>query len=136
MGRLVRTLGLASVFLALGACAGEVEEGAAAGQAASSGPSGGVVGITLKPPVLVSLDSLANVLKLTWETPSACDEVEGERKTGETPFELVFTVPGSDTVFVDAEAIEDQAYTYRLRCKRSFGVSEYSNELTANPADG
>jgi hypothetical protein len=132
MGRLALLVGLASV---LGiACAGEVEEEITGGPSAA--PSFSPVEVSLKPPVLTQIDSFSNVLRLSWEAPSACDEIEGERRTATTPFEVIFTVPGTDTVFVDGEAIEDKTYTYRLRCRRSFSISDYSNEMTANPADG
>jgi hypothetical protein len=132
MGRLVLLVGLASM---LGiACAGEVEEEIPGGPSAA--PPIVPVEVSLKPPVLTQVGSFSNVLQLAWETPSTCDEIDGERRTATTPFEVIFTVPGTDTVFVDGEAIEDKTYTYRLRCRRSFSVSDYSNEMTANPADG
>jgi hypothetical protein len=136
MGRLVRFIGLASVLVVGMACAGEVEEESTSGGGSPSAPSISPVEVSLKPPVLTQIDSFSNVLRLTWETPSTCDEIEGERRTATSPFEVIFTVPGSDSVFVDGEAIEDKTYTYRLRCRRSFSISAYSNEMTANPADG
>jgi hypothetical protein len=142
MGRLARLAGLASrlsrcaVVLVVAGCAGEVEEGAAAGGSAPDDPPSSPIEVTLEPPVLKALDAFANVLRLTWDATPACEAIEGERRTAESPFEVVFTAPGTDSVFVDAEAIEDTTYTYRLRCKHEDFVSKYSNELSANPADG
>jgi hypothetical protein len=85
---------------------------------------------------LKEIEPFSSVLRLTWEAPSPCDTIEGERRTAGAMFEVVFTVPGTDTVYVDGDALEDMTYTYRLLCRLEFATSAYSNEMTANPADG
>jgi hypothetical protein len=96
----------------------------------SGGASGGV-----EAPRLLEATPFSLVLKITWEIKSPCDSIEGERKTEVDPYQAIFEVPGTDTVYVDSEAAKDQAYTYRLRCFRGMNASAYSNEKTANPAD-
>jgi len=139
MGQLARFVGVAALVLGVVgglACAGEVEDGAGGTPAeGSSAPPSTPVEVTIKPPVLKEIGPFASALRLTWETPATCDEIEIERRTSASMFEVVLTVPGSDTVLVDGEAVEDEEYTYRLRCRRSFYFSAYSNELTSNPKD-
>jgi hypothetical protein len=133
-GRFFVALALA-IGLSVAGCASEVDEGDQGGD-----PSGATTGVgaggdpLIEAPILKEVAPFSSVLRLLWETPVACDEVEGERRTAATSYEAVFTVPGTDTAFVDGEAYLDQTYTYRLRCKRGSSFSAYSNELTANPA--
>ena len=129
---LASVLAVCAVALGASGCGDEDEgprsEGSTTGAASASGGSAGVA-----PPVLLEVTSFALSLKITWETKSLCDSILGERKTATSDYADAFDVPGTDSVFVDPEATEDQTYTYRLRCKRGESLSAYSNEKTGNP---
>jgi hypothetical protein len=87
-------------------------------------------------PHLAEATPMAGGIHVTWHLPAtACDSIEGERKTDADPYAVVFTVPGQVDNKHDAEATEDATYTYRLRCKRGDDYSDYSNELSANPVN-
>jgi len=84
-------------------------------------------------PVLEEVIPMSKVLRVRWSVDGACDGVDGERRTDALTFAPAFTVPGSDTDFVDEEANADEAYTYRVRCVRGNAASEWSNMLSGNP---
>lgn len=87
----------------------------------------------LEAPVLEDVIPMSKVLRVRWSVDSKCDSIGGERRTDAMTFIPVFTVPGSDTDYVDGDAYENQTYTYRVRCVRDDKASEYSNMLSANP---
>jgi len=87
----------------------------------------------LEAPVLEDVIPMAKVLRVRWSVDSKCDTIDGERRTDAVTFIPIFTVPGSDTDYVDGDAYEDQTYTYRVRCVRADKASDYSNVLGANP---
>lgn len=108
------------------------------GPADTTSPSGGTTGDPnadgpLTAPVLEAVIPMSKVLRVRWSTPTRCDDVDGERRTDAVTFAPAFSVPGTDTDFVDEEANQDQAYTYRVRCVRGDSASEWSNMLSANP---
>lgn len=122
---------LAVALLALPACGEDVETDAPAGTSGSGASSSGASGLT--PPVLLEVAPFALALRITWEIPTPCDFIEGERRTAEEPYAPAFEVAGTDTIYVDEQAMLDQTYTYRLRCKLGDALSAYSNEKTGNP---
>ncbi|UQA55742.1 hypothetical protein [Polyangium aurulentum] len=130
MSRVVR-LGLCAAFLVLGACASAEED---TGGSVGGGLSGGAEG-SPEAPVLEDVIPLAKVLRVRWSVPSACEEIEAERRTDAETFTLAFTAPATDTDHVDEEANTDQTYTYRLRCLLGEETSDWSNTLSANPFD-
>lgn len=116
-------------------CGDDVDTAPGSGSNTASGnPMGG--GGALIPPILMEVAPFAGMMRVSWQYKSACDEIEGERRTPTTEFVQVFKAPGTDTAAVDAQAYEDITYSYRLRCKRGEAFSEYSNEKTGNPTDG
>jgi hypothetical protein len=120
-------LGFVSTILG---CASEVDEAPdrydqSSGTPRDFGP--------LEAPVLEDVIPMAKVLRVRWSVDSKCDSIDGERRTDAVTFIPVFSVPGSDTDYVDGDAYEDQTYTYRVRCVRADEASEYSNMLGANP---
>jgi hypothetical protein len=118
------------LVLLAGGCASEVDSADVEPTGVGSGdPSGGA----LDAPVLEDVIPMSKVLRVRWSLVSACDEVEGERRTDAETFAPAFTAEGTDTDRVDEGANEDQAYTYRLRCLRGESASEWSNTLSANP---
>jgi hypothetical protein len=124
-----------SLCLLAGGCAEGVDTVPGGGSGEGGGETTGGPSGSAEAPRLLEAAPFSLVIKITWEIKSPCDAIEGERKTEVDPYEAIFEVPGTDTVYVDAEATDDQAYTYRLRCRRGADVSAYSNEKTANPAE-
>jgi hypothetical protein len=125
----VARVGLCAAFLVLGACASEEEE---TGGAVGGGLSGGAEG-SPEAPVLEDVIPVSKVLRVRWSAPSACDEIDAERRTDAETFAPAFTVPATDTNHVDEGANTDQTYTYRLRCLLGDETSDWSNTLSANP---
>jgi hypothetical protein len=64
-----------------------------------------------------------------------CDTVEAESMMEGLAYEVSFSVPGTVDNKMDGAATDDMLYTYRLRCKKGAAVSDYSNEMSANPRD-
>jgi len=125
----VATIGLCVASLVLGACASAEED---TGGAVGGGLSGGAEG-SPEAPVLEDVIPVAKVLRVRWSVPSACEEIEAERRTDAETFAPAFTVPATDTDHVDEAANADQTYTYRLRCLLGEETSDWSNTLSANP---
>lgn len=125
---------MAAVAFLLG-CGSDVDSVPGGGVGTGAGSSSGVAA-GLTPPILMEVAPFAGMLRVAWQNKSTCDAVVGERRTPTTEFGPVFEVPGTDTATVDADAYENITYSYRLRCKRGEAFSDYSNEKTANPADG
>jgi hypothetical protein len=74
---------------------------------------------------------MAGGLHVFWKLGATpCDEIQLERKSGEEPFKLVATVPGTVDNKHDGTATKG-SYTYRLRCKAGSALSAYSTELVA-----
>lgn len=85
-------------------------------------------------PRLSSVEAMAGGLHVTWENPSPpCDTIEGERRAGDAPFQIVFVVPGEVDNKHDGTATDDETYVYRVRCTRGDASSAYSNEMSGNP---
>lgn len=99
--------------------------GGAGGDPTTEGP--------LETPVLEAVIPMAKVLRVRWSVASPCDDIDGERRTDAITFAPAFTVPGSDTDFVDEDANANESYTYRVRCVRGNAASAWSNLLSGNP---
>lgn len=125
----------ALLALLAGACAEGVDTTAVESSSEGAGDTSGGASGSVQAPRLLEAAPFSLVVKLTWEIKSPCDSIEGERKTEVDPYKAIFEVPGTDTVYVDPEATDEQAYTYRLRCWRGANVSAYSNEKTADPTE-
>jgi hypothetical protein len=77
---------------------------------------------------------MAGVLHVAWTEATPCDFIEAERKDDQHPtFAAAFEVTGDKTSHMDGDAGMNMMYTYRLRCKVSDVLSDYSNEMGANP---
>lgn len=72
-------------------------------------------------------------LHVTWDLPKTCEGVELERKDGDAPYVVKYTLPGAVDNKHDGTATADTLYTYRARCKVGADYSEYSNEMSKNP---
>jgi hypothetical protein len=127
-------VGLALALCLVGGCAGSSEEDGAVVRGSVGGEQGTKPG-ELTAPVLEDVIAVAKVLRVRWSATALCDEVEGERRTDKETFAQAFTVPGTDSEYVDEGAHEDQAYTYRLRCLVGDETSSWSNTRTANPLE-
>lgn len=112
-------------------------QSATTGSTASTAGAGGAGGgdAVVAAPVLDEVMAMHGALHLYWTNVAEdCDEVEGERMTPESDFEVFFTVPGTVDNAADDEATDPATeYTYRVRCRRGEAYSEYSNELSASP---
>lgn len=94
----------------------------------------------VKPPTVDDVMPMTSGLHVVWtNVEKACDAIEGERQakaadgTVKEAYKVAFTVTGDIDNKHDAAATADLTYTYRLRCKKGDGYSEYSNEKSANP---
>ncbi len=86
--------------------------------------------------MLVDVAPMEGALHVMWMNMQAdADSVEAERKMDTGDFELAFSVPGTVDNKMDAAAVDDMPYTYRVRAKKGSVYSDYSNQLTANPRD-
>lgn len=121
----------ALLFALVGACAegDDVDTMAPSGGGTSGDPADG----PLEAPVLEAVIPMSKVLRVRWSMPSRCDDIDGERRTDAITYVPAFSVPGTDTDFVDEAANQDQSYTYRVRCVRGDAASDWSNTLSANP---
>jgi hypothetical protein len=121
---------LTVLLLLTGACAdGETDS------ARVTGGSGGDPTFTgpLEAPALDAVIPMSKVLRVRWTSPTPCQDIDGERRTDALTFAPAFSVPGTDTDYVDEEANEDQTYSYRVRCMRGDAASDWSNTLSGNP---
>ncbi len=130
MKRLGLLLPVFLVFL-LGGCGDD-------GNVDTISPTGGASGDpttagSLQAPGLDAVIPMSKVLRVRWTSPTPCDDIDGERRTDAVTYMPAFTVPGTDTDFVDEAANQDQTYTYRLRCVRGDAASDWSNTLAGNP---
>jgi hypothetical protein len=104
--------------------------------AACSSDEGSDSSGALQAPMLMDVVPMEGALHLTWMNMQAdAESVEAERMMDTGAFEPAFSVPGSVDNRMDTVATDDMPYTYRLRAKKGTALSEYSNELTANPRD-
>jgi hypothetical protein len=87
----------------------------------------------LAAPVLKTVEPMAGVLHIAWETTSSCEQIHAQRKTSTTDFTTAFAVPGTEKNKMDAAANQNETYTYRLMCAKGDQMSGYSNEMSANP---
>ena len=102
----------------------------------SSDTSDGTSTSKLQAPMLVHVVPMDGALHVKWmNMQDDCDTVEAESRMEGMPYEVAFSVPGSVDNKMDAAATDDMMYTYRLRCKKGTALSDYSNELSANPHD-
>ena len=94
----------------------------------------------VKPPTIDDVMPMTAGLHVMWtNAEKSCDAIEGERQakaadgTVKEAYKVAFTVTGDIDNKHDAAATADLTYTYRLRCKKGEGYSDYSNEKSANP---
>lgn len=113
--------------------AGTAGTGGTAGSAGTAG-AGGTASATLAAPTIDELMKMGGALHVMWTNHQLdCDTVEGERKSDTDPYTVIFSVPGTVDNKMDAAATANILYTYRLRCKKGDGYSEYSPEVSRNP---
>lgn len=106
------------------------------GACSSSDTSDGTSTSKLQAPMLLHVVPMDGALHVKWmNMQDDCDTVEGESMMEGMGYDGAFSVPGSVDNKMDAAATDDMMYTYRLRCKKGANVSEYSNEMSANPHD-
>jgi hypothetical protein len=115
----------AALVLTLAACGGSA--------AGTSGGEGGGPESKPEAPQLDVVKPMADVLHVEWTPTTACDTIEAERKDPTHPYAAAFEVAGTSLSHMDGDAFEDMTYTYRIRCKVGSAMSDYSNELSANP---
>jgi hypothetical protein len=118
---------------AAGEGAGGTSAQGGAGGAAGGGQGGAAAAVGV--PRLERVEKMAGNLHVFWAPPdgASCGEIEGERKTGDAPYAVIFRVPGSTRDRHDGGARADATYTYRLRCLVGEAASAYSNEMSGNP---
>ena len=106
------------------------------GACSSSDTSNGTSSSKLQAPMLMHVVPMDGALHVKWmNMQDDCDMVDAESKMEGMSYGKAFSVPGSVDNKMDAAATDDMTYTYRLRCMKGSEMSDYSNEMSANPHD-
>jgi hypothetical protein len=118
---------LAASIFTLTACGGS-------GAGDTTGGSGGSPLVKPQAPHLDVVKPMAAVLHVQWTEVAPCDMVMAERKDDQHPtYAAAFQINGVSTSHMDGDAAMNMTYTYRLQCMVGDAVSDYSNEMGANP---
>lgn len=109
----------------------------ACGGSGTGGTAGGAGGSPPVKPQAAHLDKvmpMASVLHVAWTEVTPCDMIMAERKDDQHPiFAAAFQVTGDKTSHMDGDAAMNMTYTYRLQCMVGDVLSDFSNEMGANP---
>lgn len=102
---------------------------------AEAGASDATVAAPPAAPTISTVAKMSGGLHVMWKNAQKdCDTIDGERKSETEEYKVVFSVPGvADNKHDGAGLSAGKTYTYRLRCKKGDGASDYSNEKTGTP---